>query len=116
MYEPLYIYVCKNVFTSRWNYRCELCTKYFIHWFITACTEDNPCEGLGRHASFKHFFIAFLTLFRIATGDNWNGIMKVRVRMSEILIPHSKVSSLCNSPKETVIIKTPFEYSQANGS
>ena len=28
----------------------------------------------------------------------------------------SKVSSLCNSPKETVIIKTPFEYSQANGS
>jgi hypothetical protein len=22
--------------------------------------------------------MAFLTLFRVATGDNWNGIMKVR--------------------------------------
>ncbi|XP_071481448.1 voltage-dependent T-type calcium channel subunit alpha-1G-like, partial [Diadema antillarum] len=60
---------------------------FFLLFFIFAalgvelfgrldCTEDNPCEGLGRHASFKHFFIAFLTLFRIATGDNWNGIMK----------------------------------------
>ncbi|XP_041474173.1 voltage-dependent T-type calcium channel subunit alpha-1I-like isoform X5 [Lytechinus variegatus] len=45
-----------------------------------ACTDQNPCEGLGRHASFKHFFIAFLTLFRIATGDNWNGIMKDTLR------------------------------------
>ncbi|XP_072167756.1 voltage-dependent T-type calcium channel subunit alpha-1H-like [Diadema setosum] len=64
---------------------------FFLLFFIFAalgvelfgrldCTEDNPCEGLGRHASFKHFFIAFLTLFRIATGDNWNGIMKDTLR------------------------------------
>lgn len=34
------------------------------------------CEGLGEHAHFQNFGMAFLTLFRVATGDNWNGIMK----------------------------------------
>lgn len=42
------------------------------------CSEDNPCEGLSRHATFSNFGMAFLTLFRVSTGDNWNGIMKVR--------------------------------------
>lgn len=41
------------------------------------CGEDNPCEGLSRHATFSNFGMAFLTLFRVSTGDNWNGIMKV---------------------------------------
>ena len=44
---------------------------------VLVCDEDNPCEGLGRHASFANFGIAWLTLFRVSTGDNWNGIMKV---------------------------------------
>uniref|UniRef100_A0A8C1PGP4 Voltage-dependent T-type calcium channel subunit alpha n=1 Tax=Cyprinus carpio TaxID=7962 RepID=A0A8C1PGP4_CYPCA len=44
------------------------------------CTEDNPCEGLSRHATFQNFGMAFLTLFRISTGDNWNGIMKDTLR------------------------------------
>ncbi|CAG5097992.1 Oidioi.mRNA.OKI2018_I69.XSR.g15322.t1.cds [Oikopleura dioica] len=44
------------------------------------CDEDNPCEGLGRHASFANFGIAWLTLFRVSTGDNWNGIMKDALR------------------------------------
>lgn len=47
------------------------------------CDETHPCEGLGRHATFRNFGMAFLTLFRVSTGDNWNGIMKVRA-------PHSK--------------------------
>ena len=42
------------------------------------CTEELPCTGLNKHAHFKDFGMAFLTLFRIATGDNWNGIMKVK--------------------------------------
>lgn len=42
------------------------------------CDETHPCEGLGRHATFRNFGMAFLTLFRVSTGDNWNGIMKVR--------------------------------------
>ncbi|TRY59084.1 hypothetical protein DNTS_008394 [Danionella cerebrum] len=44
------------------------------------CTEHNPCEGLSRHATFENFGMAFLTLFRVSTGDNWNGIMKDTLR------------------------------------
>ncbi|CAH6786609.1 Cacna1h [Phodopus roborovskii] len=44
------------------------------------CSEDNPCEGLSRHATFTNFGMAFLTLFRVSTGDNWNGIMKDTLR------------------------------------
>lgn len=47
--------------------------------FLSECSEDNPCEGLSRHATFTNFGMAFLTLFRVSTGDNWNGIMKVMV-------------------------------------
>jgi Ion transport protein len=35
---------------------------------------------LGEHAHFANFGMAFLTLFRVATGDNWNGIMKDTLR------------------------------------
>ncbi|XP_053550714.1 voltage-dependent T-type calcium channel subunit alpha-1H [Bombina bombina] len=44
------------------------------------CNDDNPCEGLSRHATFENFGMAFLTLFRVSTGDNWNGIMKDTLR------------------------------------
>uniref|UniRef100_A0A8C6UKW8 Voltage-dependent T-type calcium channel subunit alpha-1H n=1 Tax=Neogobius melanostomus TaxID=47308 RepID=A0A8C6UKW8_9GOBI len=44
------------------------------------CNEHNPCEGLSRHATFENFGMAFLTLFRVSTGDNWNGIMKDTLR------------------------------------
>uniref|UniRef100_A0AAZ3Q1F1 Voltage-dependent T-type calcium channel subunit alpha n=1 Tax=Oncorhynchus tshawytscha TaxID=74940 RepID=A0AAZ3Q1F1_ONCTS len=44
------------------------------------CSEENPCEGLSRHATFQNFGMAFLTLFRVSTGDNWNGIMKDTLR------------------------------------
>lgn len=40
------------------------------------CSFEHLCEGLGEHANFHHFGMAFLTLFRITTGDNWNGILK----------------------------------------
>uniref|UniRef100_A0AAQ5ZWX9 Ion transport domain-containing protein n=1 Tax=Amphiprion ocellaris TaxID=80972 RepID=A0AAQ5ZWX9_AMPOC len=40
------------------------------------CNEDYPCEGMSRHATFENFGMAFLTLFQVSTGDNWNGIMK----------------------------------------
>lgn len=45
---------------------------------MAVCDETHPCEGLGRYATFKNFGMAFLLLFRVSTGDNWNGIMKVR--------------------------------------
>lgn len=44
---------------------------------LSECSDENPCEGLSRHATFDNFGMAFLTLFRVSTGDNWNGIMKV---------------------------------------
>ncbi|XP_047658687.1 voltage-dependent T-type calcium channel subunit alpha-1H [Tachysurus fulvidraco] len=44
------------------------------------CSDENPCEGLSRHATFENFGMAFLTLFRVSTGDNWNGIMKDTLR------------------------------------
>ncbi|XP_011476669.1 voltage-dependent T-type calcium channel subunit alpha-1H isoform X2 [Oryzias latipes] len=44
------------------------------------CTDINPCEGLSRHATFENFGMAFLTLFRVSTGDNWSGIMKDTLR------------------------------------
>jgi voltage-dependent calcium channel T type alpha-1G len=64
---------------------------FFLLFFIFAalgvelfgrleCDEEYPCQGLGEHAHFRSFGMAFLTLFRIATGDNWNGIMKDTLR------------------------------------
>lgn len=44
------------------------------------CSDEMPCQGLGEHAHFANFGMAFLTLFRVATGDNWNGIMKDTLR------------------------------------
>ncbi|KAG9343038.1 hypothetical protein JZ751_015256 [Albula glossodonta] len=44
------------------------------------CSDDNPCEGLSSHATFENFGMAFLTLFRVSTGDNWNGILKDTLR------------------------------------
>lgn len=44
---------------------------------FSECSVEHPCEGLDKHAHFRNFGMAFLTLFRVATGDNWNGIMKV---------------------------------------
>ncbi|UYV83726.1 CACNA1G [Cordylochernes scorpioides] len=64
---------------------------FFLLFFIFAalgvelfgrleCTDEFPCQGLGEHAHFRNFGMAFLTLFRVATGDNWNGIMKDTLR------------------------------------
>ncbi|XP_077068641.1 voltage-dependent T-type calcium channel subunit alpha-1I isoform X5 [Siphateles boraxobius] len=44
------------------------------------CNQDYPCEGMSRHATFENFGMAFLTLFQVSTGDNWNGIMKDTLR------------------------------------
>ncbi|XP_032869031.1 voltage-dependent T-type calcium channel subunit alpha-1I [Amblyraja radiata] len=44
------------------------------------CDQDHPCEGMSRHATFENFGMAFLTLFQVSTGDNWNGIMKDTLR------------------------------------
>ncbi|CAF2777765.1 unnamed protein product [Rotaria sp. Silwood2] len=67
---------------------------FFLLFFIFAtlgvelfgkleCSEEQPCSGLDKHAHFKNFGIALLTLFRVATGDNWNSIMKDTLRQDD---------------------------------
>lgn len=53
-----------------------------IQLFGTLDCTRSSCQGLGPHAHFKDFGTAMLTLFRIATGDNWNGILEDALRLS----------------------------------
>lgn len=61
---------------------------FLLLFFIYSCLgiqlfgtlECSPCQGLGPHAHFRDFGSAMLTLFRIATGDNWNGILEDTLR------------------------------------
>merc|ERR1711903_385702 len=41
-----------------------------------ACTDTLGCDGLSDYANFENFGMAMLVLFRLSTGDNWNGILK----------------------------------------
>lgn len=46
--------------------------------FNKACDSRlGECSGINKHTNFNTFGSAFLTLFRITTGDNWSSIMKV---------------------------------------
>jgi len=45
-----------------------------------ACTDTNGCEGISEYANFDNFGMAMLVLFRLSTGDNWNGMMKDGLR------------------------------------
>jgi len=52
-----------------------------------ACTDANPCEGMSNKANFENFYMALLTLFRLSTGDNWNGILKDALRSPPEVTP-----------------------------
>jgi hypothetical protein len=45
-----------------------------------ACTDNLECNGFSDYANFKNFGMAMLVLFRLSTGDNWNGMMKDGLR------------------------------------
>merc|ERR1712054_86338 len=45
-----------------------------------ACTTNHGCDGISEYANFKNFGMAMLVLFRLSTGDNWNGMMKDGLR------------------------------------
>lgn len=49
-----------------------------IELFGKICTDDalTECNSIGSFAHFRNFGMALLVLFRLSTGDNWNGIMK----------------------------------------
>lgn len=85
------INTCENeseefIFHFLYYYFFIYCFTFSLIQFVTpsllfltpsVCDELHPCEGLGRYATFRNFGMAFLLLFRVSTGDNWNGIMKV---------------------------------------
>lgn len=50
---------------------------------------------MSRHATFENFGMAFLTLFQVSTGDNWNGIMKVQTSHSNVIPPRSRSLTQC---------------------
>ena len=65
----------------------SVCLLLFLIFFVYAAggvalfgrlsvTPDNPSNGISIHANFENFGMAMLTLFRISTGDNGNGILK----------------------------------------
>ncbi len=56
--------------------------KYFLLLCSIPACANVECEGLDTHAHFKNFGYSVLTLFRVSTGDNWNGILKVRYLIS----------------------------------
>ncbi|CAF1358093.1 unnamed protein product [Adineta steineri] len=48
------------------------------------CNEEQLYRAIDKHADFQNFGIALLTLFRVATGDNWNSIMKDTLRQDDL--------------------------------
>jgi len=66
----------------------NLATLLFLLFFIYAalgielfgkiCSDDElyECDSIGPFAHFRNFGMAMLVLFRLSTGDNWNGILK----------------------------------------
>ena len=76
-----------------WNLTCTLTSPPPpMCCLSTECSHSYPCQGMGPHAHFRDFGTAMLTLFRIATGDNWNGILKVH---SKVLFHLSSLTSPC---------------------
>jgi len=61
------------------------------------CSADYPCEGFSIHANFESFPVAILTLFRLSTGDNWNGMMKDALREPPACSDESTCESNCCS-------------------
>lgn len=102
LFMALLLYV---VFFSRFLFLTPSHCCFSLH---PVCDELHPCEGLGRYATFKNFGMAFLLLFRVSTGDNWNGIMKVKLKFHFWGLLFRKSSTLLrpefpNVPKVTII-------------
>lgn len=80
---------------SLFTMSCSFC--FLSTWcLVSVCNADYPCEGMSRHATFENFGMAFLTLFQVSTGDNWNGIMKV---LLFFILISSFWAGLSNGPK-----------------
>lgn len=43
--------------------------------YLMSLSSAAFCSGLNEHSNFERFWTAALTLFKIATNDNWTDIM-----------------------------------------
>ena len=64
-------------FPALFNVGGVLSLFFFIYAVVGVQLFGNVKRGihLNRHANFEHFGRALLTLFRMSTGESWNGIM-----------------------------------------
>jgi len=61
-----------------WNVGALLALLFFIYAYIGVMLFSGvvPGENLNEHANFESFGMALLTLFRVATNDEWVGVMQ----------------------------------------
>jgi len=59
------------------------------------CPDSNPCDGIDKHAHFENWPMGMLTLFRIATGDNGNGILADALRQPPLCSDAEDCESNC---------------------
>lgn len=92
-----------------------LCIFFFIYacagvqmFGRLGCTDENPCEGIDKHAHFENWPMAMLTLFRICTGDNGSGIFLDAMRTA----PSCDDSESCvtNCCANTPMVLVPFYF------
>ena len=75
------------------------------------CSDEHECSGLIHDkAEFKDFPIAMLTLFRVCTGDNGNGLMKDALRTDCIADEDCDYGQNCcaNAPLPVVVVPLYF--------
>ena len=87
----------------------NMCILLILYFFIYAAAgvelysrlgcKMSSCEGLSEHANFRNFYMALLTLFRICTGDNGNGILRDTLRAPPQCDSSEQcISDCCASP------------------
>lgn len=72
------------------------------------CSDEIPCQGLDQHSNFKAFDAALLTLFRVATNDNWNGILLDTLR-DECNDSKDCVQNCCANPIVSIMFFVIFK-------
>ncbi|CAF1490715.1 unnamed protein product [Adineta ricciae] len=103
----------------------NLSLLFFLIFFIFAalgvelfgkihCTDEQPCEGLNKHANFQNFGVALLTLYRVATGDNWNAIMTDTMRQDESMDEEKSSLVMIISPIYFVIFVLSTQFVLVN--
>jgi len=66
---------------------------------LTCDSRKYECEGINLYTNFNNFGAAFLTLFRITTGDAWSSIMVDTLKNNVVCI--SKVANYSHDGRAT---------------